>query len=118
MVIWSVSFFSPDTNKRTDEFGGSVENRARFGLMVMEEIRRRVGDDFIIGMRYAVDEVFASLCGCAVNRGQMDLDALAEGRPQPRLEAEGYTLLRIGDAAGSRDVQAAMFDAMRLCCRL
>ena len=49
-------FFSPDTNKRTDDFGGSVENRARFGLMVMEEIRRRVGDDFIIGMRYAIDE--------------------------------------------------------------
>lgn len=49
-------FFSPDTNKRTDDFGGSAENRARFGLMVMEEIRRRTGDDFIIGMRYAVDE--------------------------------------------------------------
>ncbi len=49
-------FFSPDTNKRNDEFGGSVENRARFGLMVMEEIRNRVGNDFIIGMRYAVDE--------------------------------------------------------------
>ena len=49
-------FFSPATNKRTDAFGGSVENRARFGLMVLEEIRKRVGDDFIVGMRYAVDE--------------------------------------------------------------
>ncbi len=65
-----------------------------------------------------VDEVFGTLCGGAVNRGQMDLDALAEGRPQPGLEAEGYTLFRIGDAAGSRNVQAAMFDAMRLCCHL
>ena len=49
-------FFSPATNHRQDAFGGSVENRARFGLMVMEEIRKRVGRDFIIGMRYAVDE--------------------------------------------------------------
>ncbi len=49
-------FLSPDTNKRADEFGGSAENRARFGLMVMEEIRKRVGDDFIVGMRYAIDE--------------------------------------------------------------
>ncbi len=49
-------FLSPATNKRTDGFGGSVENRCRFGLMVYEEIRRRVGDDFIVGFRYVVDE--------------------------------------------------------------
>ncbi|MFT7672209.1 MAG: 2,4-dienoyl-CoA reductase-like NADH-dependent reductase (Old Yellow Enzyme family) [Gammaproteobacteria bacterium] len=49
-------FLSPITNKRTDDFGGSTENRCRFGLMVQEEIRRRVGDDFIVGMRFLVDE--------------------------------------------------------------
>ena len=49
-------FLSPDTNKRTDEFGGTAKNRARFGLMVLEEIRSRVGGNFIVGMRYAVDE--------------------------------------------------------------
>lgn len=49
-------FFSPDTNRRTDRFGGSVENRARFALMVHEEIRRRVGDDFVVGIRMVVDE--------------------------------------------------------------
>ena len=49
-------FLSPVTNLRTDEFGGSLENRCRFGLMVHEEIRRRVGDDFIIGMRLPIDE--------------------------------------------------------------
>lgn len=49
-------FFSPVTNMRTDEFGGSIENRCRFGLMVHEEIRKRVGDDFIVGMRYLIDE--------------------------------------------------------------
>ncbi len=49
-------FFSPITNMRTDGFGGSTENRCRFGLMVHEEIRRRVGDTFVIGMRYLIDE--------------------------------------------------------------
>ena len=34
-------FLSPVTNKRSDDFGGSLENRCRFGLMVFEEIRRR-----------------------------------------------------------------------------
>jgi 2,4-dienoyl-CoA reductase-like NADH-dependent reductase (Old Yellow Enzyme family)/thioredoxin reductase len=49
-------FLSPMTNQRSDEFGGSIENRCRFGLLVHEEIRRRVGDDFIVGMRFLIDE--------------------------------------------------------------
>ena len=49
-------FLSPRTNRRTDAFGGSLENRARFGLMVHEAIRKRVGDDYIVGIRFVVDE--------------------------------------------------------------
>jgi hypothetical protein len=49
-------FLSPYTNRRTDPFGGSTENRARFGLMVHEAIRRRVGGDFLVGIRFVVDE--------------------------------------------------------------
>jgi 2,4-dienoyl-CoA reductase-like NADH-dependent reductase (Old Yellow Enzyme family)/thioredoxin reductase len=49
-------FFSPKTNRRTDRFGGSTENRARFGLMVHEAIRKAVGDDWIVGIRFVVDE--------------------------------------------------------------
>lgn len=49
-------FLSNRTNKRTDGFGGSIENRCRFGLMVLEEIRRQVGDKFIVGLRFIVDE--------------------------------------------------------------
>ncbi len=49
-------FLSPVTNQRSDRFGGSLANRCRFPLMVHEEIRRRVGDDFVVGLRYAVDE--------------------------------------------------------------
>ncbi|MER9232945.1 NADH:flavin oxidoreductase [Mesorhizobium sp. M0622] len=49
-------FLSPRTNKRTDAYGGSVENRARFGLMVHEAIRKAVGDGMIVGIRFAIDE--------------------------------------------------------------
>ncbi|MDE0715441.1 MAG: N-methylproline demethylase, partial [Gammaproteobacteria bacterium] len=49
-------FLSPVTNRRTDVYGGSEENRCRFGIEVHEEIRRRVGDDFIVGMRFPIDE--------------------------------------------------------------
>ena len=49
-------FLSPMTNLRNDEFGGSVENRTRFAIMVQEEIRKQVGDDFVIGMRITLDE--------------------------------------------------------------
>ena len=49
-------FLSPMMNLRSDSFGGSVENRTRFALMVHEEIRRQVGDDFVVGMRLTLDE--------------------------------------------------------------
>ncbi|BBK30130.1 2,4-dienoyl-CoA reductase-like NADH-dependent reductase (Old Yellow Enzyme family) [Stella humosa] len=49
-------FLSPRTNHRSDGFGGSLENRVRFGLMVHEEIRRRVGDQMIVGIRFVIDE--------------------------------------------------------------
>ena len=43
-ATWSDSFFSPATNRRSDGFGGSLENRCRFALMVLEEIRKRPGE--------------------------------------------------------------------------
>jgi 2,4-dienoyl-CoA reductase-like NADH-dependent reductase (Old Yellow Enzyme family)/thioredoxin reductase len=49
-------FLSPRTNRRTDRFGGSTENRTRFALMVHEAIRKAVGDDWLVGIRFVVDE--------------------------------------------------------------
>lgn len=49
-------FLSPLTNKRTDEFGGSAENRARFARLVLEEVRRQVGPFFPIFLRVSADE--------------------------------------------------------------
>ena len=39
-------FISPKTNKRTDEYGGTLENRMRFALEVLAEVRKNVGDDY------------------------------------------------------------------------
>ena len=49
-------FWSRKVNRREDEFGGSIENRARFGLMVLGAMRAQVGPDFPIGLRMAVGE--------------------------------------------------------------
>ncbi|HSK41109.1 MAG TPA: NADH:flavin oxidoreductase [Arenibaculum sp.] len=50
-------FWSPSSNQRTDAYGGSLENRMRFGIEVFEAIREAVGDDFIVGMRMSGDEL-------------------------------------------------------------
>ena len=50
------SFWSPRTNLRTDHYGGILENRARFSLEIMEEIRKQVGSDYIVGIRMVFDE--------------------------------------------------------------
>jgi 2,4-dienoyl-CoA reductase-like NADH-dependent reductase (Old Yellow Enzyme family) len=50
-------FWSPAMNKRSDGYGGSLGNRIRFSLEMFEEIRRRVGPDYIVGMRMSADEM-------------------------------------------------------------
>lgn len=50
------SFWSPETNLRTDRYGGSLENRIRFAVEVIEAVRRRIGAHPIVGMRLVVDE--------------------------------------------------------------
>jgi len=49
-------FWSPLFNERRDEYGGSLDNRMRFGFEVLAEIRRRAGRDFVVGARISGDE--------------------------------------------------------------
>jgi 2,4-dienoyl-CoA reductase (NADPH2) len=44
------NFFSPFWNKRTDAYGGSIENRARFAVEVVREIKKRLGKDFPVSV--------------------------------------------------------------------
>lgn len=50
-------FLSPLFNKRTDEFGGSLENRARFPKMVIDAVRASVGPRFPISLRISADDM-------------------------------------------------------------
>jgi len=51
-----VQFLSPRTNQRNDAYGGSLENRMRVPLRVVEEVLKSVGPDFPIGYRFLADE--------------------------------------------------------------
>lgn len=49
-------FISPLTNELDSQYGGSLDNRMRFAFDVLKAIRARVGNDFILGLRYTADE--------------------------------------------------------------
>ena len=49
-------FISPLTNELDSDYGGSLDNRMRFAFDVLKAIRARVGNDFILGLRYTADE--------------------------------------------------------------
>jgi dimethylamine/trimethylamine dehydrogenase len=59
-------FLDPFYNRRTDEYGGSFENRARFWLEVLEMIREAVGDDCAIAARFGVEALREGLPGITV----------------------------------------------------
>ncbi len=50
-------FLSERTNTRTDEYGGSLENRTRFLLNIIRKIRERIGPDRVLGARFSGDEL-------------------------------------------------------------
>ena len=60
-------FWSPLTNTLDAPYGGSLDNRLRFTFEVLDAIRARIGDDFIVGVRYTADEVTQG--GISYNEG-------------------------------------------------
>ncbi|NHN39970.1 NADH:flavin oxidoreductase [Pseudomaricurvus alcaniphilus] len=56
LSYFAASFSSPRTNWRKDEYGGSVENRARFLVNIVSAVRQRAGTDFVIGLRITATE--------------------------------------------------------------
>jgi NADPH2 dehydrogenase len=50
-------FFTPLLNKRTDEFGGSLEKRMRFPMMVVEKVRKHLGKDLLLLYRVGSDDL-------------------------------------------------------------
>ncbi len=56
---YTMAGFLSAQNDRADGYGGSRENRVRLPLEVYREVRNRVGDDYVVGVRFLADEVIA-----------------------------------------------------------
>jgi 2,4-dienoyl-CoA reductase-like NADH-dependent reductase (Old Yellow Enzyme family) len=131
-------FWSPWTNTRTDELGGTLEARLRFPLRVVSVVRSAIGSRIPLGVRMAVDEcrptglqasegievarrlVDAGVDFLSVIRGHIDTDAgLAQVIPPmgfpsaPHLEFAGWVRRVLGvpvmHAGGVRDVATARY---------
>lgn len=90
-------FLSPNTNRRTDEYGGNFDNRMRFLLEIIEGIKEKCGKDFPIIVRLTVDECYDKIGKPGKGYG------LAEGvKMAKRLEEAGVDAI---------DVSSASYDA-------
>jgi N-methyl-L-proline demethylase len=81
-------FWSPATNLRDDDYGGSLDNRLRFTHRVLDAIRQSVGPDFIMGLRLVADEDWdrglsreegLEICRRLVGTGQIDFLNIIRG---------------------------------------
>jgi 2,4-dienoyl-CoA reductase-like NADH-dependent reductase (Old Yellow Enzyme family)/thioredoxin reductase len=68
-------FLSPFFNKRSDSYGGSLQNRMRFLFETLRSVRRSVGGDFTVGLRYIADEM---LPGGLSNNDMADIAKIIE----------------------------------------
>ena len=94
-------FLSPKLNLRTDEFGGSLENRTRIIVELVQQIKRMAGDDFPVCVRISADDFI---------EGSIDLGespAVAK-----ILEQAGADVISV--SAGSHETQHLSNDIMRL----
>jgi 2,4-dienoyl-CoA reductase-like NADH-dependent reductase (Old Yellow Enzyme family) len=89
-------FLSPAINDRTDDYGGSLENRARFSLEVVRAIRREIGDDFCLGFKISIEEAPRELLPW-LRRGNSPEDVLEVCR---WLEEAGVDYLHISAGSG------------------
>lgn len=86
---WLLSqFLSPLYNKRTDKYGGSMENRARFPLMVLDRIRERVGRTMALDMRISGSEFLEGgatiedcVAFCKMVEDKIDIINVSAGAP-------------------------------------
>ena len=71
-------FLSRRTNKRTDEYGGSLENRVRLFRELIEETKDAVGDSCAVAVRFAVEEFLGPMGITSENEGKEIVEMLAE----------------------------------------
>ena len=84
---FAIEFF----NKRTDEYGGSFENRYRFAVDVVKAIKASCGEDFPVSLRYSVESKMKDFC-----YGAMPGEEYTEvGRAMPESERNETNVLRV-----------------------
>lgn len=96
---WLLSqFLSPLSNKRTDKYGGSLENRARFPLMALDRVRAKVGPDFLIEYRISGDEMVEggmhldeTIEFCKMLEGKVDLLHVTSGIYHKHVETKAFS---------------------------
>ena len=81
-------FWSPATNFRDDDWGNTLDNRLRFIHLVLDSVRKQVGDEFIVGLRMVADEemkngitreVGVQIAHRMINTGQVDFLNIIRG---------------------------------------
>lgn len=87
-------FLSPNTNKRTDEYGGTLENRMRFLLEIIAGIKEKCGEDFPIIVRLTVDECYAM-----IGKPGKGYDLTEGVEMAKRLEKAGIAAIDVSSAA-------------------
>ncbi len=109
------NFLSPTTNRRSDEYGGSVENRARFLVEVIEAIRARVGRDYPIwcringGEALIEGETLEDACRVAQLTEEAGADAVHVSLYADPARAIGYTVAHsIHEPGGMLPLAAAV----------
>ena len=71
-------FIARRYNQRTDEYGGSIENRTRLLRELIEETKEAIGDRCAVGVRFAVDEMMGAAGICSEGEGREVVELLAE----------------------------------------
>ncbi|MDC1016331.1 FAD-dependent oxidoreductase, partial [Candidatus Thioglobus sp.] len=92
-------FILPDMNNRSDEYGGSLENRLRLTRELLEETREAIGDSCGVAFRFAVDEL----------KGKDGMQYQEEGRAVVELLAEHPDLWDVNVSDWSNDSQTSRF---------
>ncbi|MCP4379333.1 MAG: FAD-dependent oxidoreductase, partial [bacterium] len=92
-------FLLPQFNQRTDEYGGSIENRVRLVREILEETHEEIGDSCAVAFRFAVDEMM----------GSDGMQAQEEGRAVVELLAELPDIWDVNVAGWDNDSQTTRF---------
>ena len=98
-ILWH--FLSPAYNRRTDEYGGSFENRLRLFREVLEDAVEEAAGRFAVAVRFAVHEL----------SGPRAITATGEGRDTVEALAELPDLCDVNVSGWSRDSGTSRFDA-------